>query len=121
MASDPEPMKLPNAARAIVDESKVVDYLLSVRHPDGRAKAAFFSAFGFRAQRWQAFARALRAQGGSGEVTGMSESGYGTRCSVDGVIETPDDRNPRIRTVWIIDSEQAPRLVTAYPLRRPHA
>ncbi len=115
-------MNLPNADRAIVDESKVVDYLLSARHPDGRAKSAFFSAFGFRAQRWRTFARALRAHEGSGEVAGMSESGYGTRYSVDGVIETPDGRNPRIRTVWIIDSERgAPRLVTAHPLRRPHA
>ncbi len=115
-------MKLPDADRVIVDESKVVDYLLSERHPDGRAKAAFFSAFGFRAQRWRTFARALRAQGASGEVTGMSESGYGTRYNVDGVIETPDRRNPQVRTVWIIDSERrAPRLITAHPLRRFHA
>ena len=77
-------MKLPNARQAVVDESKVVGYLLSARHPDGRAKAAFFTAFGFHAQRWRAFARALRAHGGSGEITGISESGYGTRYIVDG-------------------------------------
>lgn len=113
-------MRLPNAARSIVEESKVVDYLLSAHHPDGRAKAAFFAAFGFRAQRWRNFARALRAHGASGEVSGMSESGYGTRYSVDGVIETPDGRNPQVRTVWIVDSQRrAPRLVTAYPLRSP--
>ena len=65
-------MKLPNANRAIVDESKIVEYLLSARHPDGRSKAAFFSGFGFRAQRWVAFARALRDHGSTGEVTGVS-------------------------------------------------
>lgn len=115
-------MKLPNADLATVDESKVVDYLLSTRHPDGRAKAAFFSAFGFRAQRWRAFARALRDHGASGEITEMSKSSYGARYSVDGLIETPDGRYPRIRTVWIIDNERGiPRLITAHPLRRRHA
>ncbi len=115
-------MKLPGADRAIIDESKVVDYLLSESHPDGRAKAAFFSAFGFRVQRWRTFAAALRAHGASGEVTRMSESDYGPRYSVDGAIETPDGRSPRVRTVWIIDSERrAPRLITAHPLRRFHA
>lgn len=119
---EPQAVKLPDAELAIVDESKVVDYLLSERHPDGRAKAAFFSAFGFQARHWRTFAGALRAHGASGEVTGMSDSGYGTRYSVDGVIETPDGRNPQVRTVWIIDSERrAPRLVTAHPLRRLHA
>ena len=115
-------MKLPNAGRAIVDESKVVEYLLSARHPDGRSKATFFSGFGFRGQRWVAFARALRDHGSHGEVTGVSRSDYGKRYSVDGAIETPDGRNPRIRTVWIVDSERdAPRLVTAHPLRKRDA
>ena len=115
-------MKFPDADRAIVDESKVVDYLLSEHHPDGRAKAAFFSALGFRPQRWRTLARALRAHGASAEVAGMSEWDYGRRYSVDGVIETPDGRNPQVRAVRIIDSERsAPRLVTAHPLRRLHA
>jgi hypothetical protein len=34
---------LPNSERAIVDEAKVRDYLLSPSHPVGRFKAAFFS------------------------------------------------------------------------------
>ena len=56
-------MKLPNASRAIVDESKVVQYLLSADHPDGRSKATFFANFGFRLQRWEALVRALRDHG----------------------------------------------------------
>jgi hypothetical protein len=39
---------LPNAAAAIVARSKVVDYLLSETHPDGRGKARFFSDRGSR-------------------------------------------------------------------------
>lgn len=115
-------MKLPNADHAIVDESKVVEYLLSASHPEGRSKAAFFSTFGFRPHRWKTFARALGDHGNAGEVTEMSSSYYGTRYSVDGPIETPSGREPRVRTVWIVDRERgAPRLVTAYPLRRRDA
>lgn len=92
-------MKLPNAGRAVVDESKVATYLLSTAHPDGRSKATFFARFGFRVQRWEAFARALRDHANNGEVSVVARSDYGTRYSVDGIIETPDGRNPRIRTV----------------------
>lgn len=115
-------MKLPNADQATVDESKVVEYLLSTSHPEGQSKAAFFSMFGFRAHRWQTLARALCDHGSAGEVAEVSRSHYGTRYSVDGPIETPSGRKPRVRTVWIVDREPgAPRLVTAYPLRRRNA
>lgn len=115
-------MKLVNADRAIVDESKVVEYLLSTRHPDGRSKATFFAGFGFRVQQWERLARALRDHGRIGEVARVSRSDYGTRYSVDGAMESPDGRNPRIRTVWIVDSDDgAPRLITAHPLRKRDA
>ncbi|MCY4026543.1 MAG: DUF4926 domain-containing protein [Acidobacteria bacterium] len=80
-------MKLPNADQAVVDRRKIVDYLLSRRHPDGRNKAAFFFAFGFRTARWERFAEALRTHGRNGTVTGRAESAYGVRYSVDGVVE----------------------------------
>ena len=108
-------MKLPRAGRAVVETSKVVDYLLSARHPDGRSKAAFFRAFGFRAERWEMFARALRDHGVNGDVTGTATSDYGTKYSVDGVLWTPDGRKPQVRTVWIVETEcAAPRFVTAH-------
>ena len=114
-------MKLPRARRARVDESKVVGYLLSTHHPDGRSKAAFFGSFGFSAARWELLADALRKHGTNGDVTSIAASDYGTRYSVDGVIATPDGRNPRVRTVWLIDERGEPRLITAYPLRRRDA
>jgi len=92
----------------------VVRYLLLADHPDG-SKGTFFADFGFRAQQWGAFAKAPIDQGSAGDVTAVAKSGYGTRYSVDGPIKTPDGRNPRIRTVWIADSEHAaPRLITAH-------
>ncbi|HKH48502.1 MAG TPA: adhesin, partial [Thermoanaerobaculia bacterium] len=46
-------MKLPGADRAIVDEAKVRDYLLSSEHPVGRFKAAFFANVGYTRQDWE--------------------------------------------------------------------
>ena len=47
----------------------------------------------------------------------MVQTGYGPRYAVEGILETPDRRNPYVRTVWQMDNgEVAPRLITAYPL-----
>jgi len=65
-------------------------------------------------------AAALKAQARSHAVASMVESSYGKRYSVDGAIETPDNRQPRptVRTVWILETgSRAPRLITAYPVQ----
>jgi hypothetical protein len=41
---------LPNADRAIVDDAKVREYLLSPSHPIGRFKSVFFAGLGFSTQ-----------------------------------------------------------------------
>lgn len=45
-------MKLPNADQAVVEQKKVVDYLLNEAHPYGRSKARFFAEFGYGLERW---------------------------------------------------------------------
>ena len=110
-------MRLPAAERASVAASKVRDYLLCSTHPIGAAKARFFGQFGFHPDRWEVFAAALRRHAAEAAVTGSRTSDYGTVYSVDGEIETPSGRRPRIRTVWQVDQGAvAPRLITAYPL-----
>jgi hypothetical protein len=110
-------MKLPYAAKARVDRKKIVEYLLSLSHPDGTSKARFFSRFGFRVDKWEVLARALRKHGREHVVSVSVESAHGTRHSVDGMLETPDGRNPEIRTVWILTKRsRAPRLITAHPI-----
>lgn len=110
-------MRLPAAARAIVEQRKIVDYLLSATHPDGATKAALFGSFGFRDADWTTFASALKRHGQINPVTNVVESRWGARYTVDGPMETPDGRTPVIRTVWVLEKGQAsPRLVTAYPV-----
>jgi len=110
-------MKLPNAHLAIVEREKVADYLLNPGHRFGASKARFFAAFGFHLDDWETLARALLEHGQQHEVSTKNDTGFGPRYEVDGPLNTPDRRSPRVRTVWQLDHGQvAPRLITAYPL-----
>ncbi len=109
-------MVLPGSAEARVDREKIAEYLLSLSHPDGRTKAEFFMRFGFRAEGWQELAEALRTVGTSNPVVAVVESAHGVRYTVDGSIQAPDGRTPRVRTVWIVEpGSPGPRLITAHP------
>lgn len=112
-------MKLPNANLAIIEEAKVIDYLLNQKHRFGASKARFFGQFGFQREKWKDLAAALRKHGRQNEVTKVRETGFGPRYEVEGELTTPDGRRSRVRTVWQVDDgEIAPRLITAYPLEQ---
>ncbi|SRR6266568_4400474 len=112
-------MNLPNPDELVVERQKIVDYLLNSAHPYGASKARFFSEIGFRVEDWETVARALREHGRKNKVTRTTETGFGPRYEVEGEIRAPDGRRPRVRTVWQFDRGQiAPRLITAYPLKK---
>lgn len=113
-------MRLPNPEHLQVDREKILDYLLSPSHPDGQTKAEFFRRFGFLRDQWEVLAEALRQHGMTHPISKTVESPHGTRYSVDGEIESPDGRNPRIRSVWIVEAgSRIPRLITTHPLEVP--
>jgi hypothetical protein len=108
-------MELLITQRLRVDEAKIVGYLLS--HSNGHGKAAFFLRFGFLPGAWIAMAEALKQQALSNPVVTAVDSPYGTRYSVDGELQTPSGRLPRVRTVWMLESDSDEfRLITAYPI-----
>jgi hypothetical protein len=110
--------RLPLAQFAIIDEAKIRAYLLSTTHPSGRAKATFFEAFGFSDSRWDDLRASLLEHGQSNDVTKCEETAFGAKYIVEGPLVTPDRRRPMLRSVWFVAvDEQAPRLVTAYPLK----
>ena len=110
-------MKLPNVHLALVEREKIVGYLLNPAHRYGASKARFFSDFGFTAQAWETLAEALRIHGQRHEVAKARKTPFGPRYEVEGRLDAPDGRQPRVRTVWQLDASQvAPRLITAYPL-----
>jgi hypothetical protein len=110
-------MKLPNQQLAAVPREKVVDYLLSTTHRDGRHKAAFFNAFGFTIKNWQDLQMALVRHAADHEVAEVEASPFGTRYVVEGIMAMADGRNALVRTIWFIETgTDMPRFVTAYPL-----
>ena len=108
-------MKLPNAERAVVEERKITEYLLSFTSPDGRTKAEFFTRFGFQSDEWEVFAEMLRSHCLEHEVYEFSETGRGVKYVIIGTVRTPDGRNPNIKSIWQIDhGADFPRLISAY-------
>jgi hypothetical protein len=55
-------LPIPNADRAVIEPTKLHDYLLSRTHPIGRFKAAFFQALGYSSEDWRQLEADLRSQ-----------------------------------------------------------
>lgn len=109
-------MKLPNCKKAIVDERKLRDYLLSGSHPVGRFKARFFAGVGFSSEDWLALRGEIRQVAVRGEAQLVQESTFGRKYLVLGTITGPKGRTAEVATIWIIRSEDdTPQLVTVYP------
>jgi len=109
---------LPSVELAIIEDQKLTDYLLSLEHPTGRAKARFFRQFGFHLDAWTLLRAALLDHAQRNGVAWHEETSFGVKYVVDGPLATPDGRNPMVRTVWFVESDQElPRFITAYPLR----
>ena len=111
-------MKLPNHKQAVVPREKIVDYLLSFVHKDGRAKAEFFRRFGFTKKNWGVLADALKRHAAEHEIKKEEASSFGMRYIFEREIIAPDGRKPKVRVIWFVEKEtNLPRLATAYPLR----
>lgn len=106
---------LPQPDDLIVEQAKIVQYLLNPLHEDGASKARFFMALGFEANDWRVMASALRTHGQVREVIKEAGSEFGMKFVVRCGLNTPDQKNPCIDSVWIAEGAAAPRLVTAYP------
>ena len=100
-----------------VPQDKIEHYLLNPGHPIGGSKAGFFRAFGFSREQWRLLADALREHGRANPVAEAVSDEDGITYLVEGPLETPSGRRPRLRTVWLMErGKLAPRFITAYPL-----
>jgi hypothetical protein len=112
-------LKLPDLVQAEVPPAKVLDYLLSHGHRFGRYKAASFRRRGFSVDNWSALADAPILHASEHEVANSQKTSFEIRYVIEGRMLTPDGRTPYVRAVRFIGfAGDAPRFVTAYPLRR---
>lgn len=110
-------MKLPNREKAYIPAAKLLDYLLSLTHAEGKAKAKFLRGFGYDESNVTLLEQGLLSIARSEDVTDMVASPHGTKYVIEGILITPFNRAVQVRTVWIIDAgHETPRFVTAYPL-----
>ena len=109
-------MKIPNSQNAFIPLSKLKDYLLSETHAVGKSKAKFFRAIGFKASNINLLEEKLVSIAHTENVTEINAAQYGTKYTIDGLLETPNNTFVKVRTIWIIEKkESSPRFVTAYP------
>jgi uncharacterized protein DUF6883 len=113
-------VKLPGCGRAVVDAAKLRDYLLSEAHPVGRFKAVFFRSLGYEQTDWEQLETDLRRLALTQPAVPRDRNPYGRKYEVYGILTGPEGKRARVTTVWIVlDGEDFPRLVTAYPGDQP--
>jgi hypothetical protein len=109
-------MTLPGGERAVVDEAKLREYLLSHEHPVGRFKTVFFEALGYVQANWPRLQIDLLELCRTGEALAGQASRFGRKYEVRGTLKGPSGRFATVVTVWmVLAGEDVPRFVTAYP------
>ena len=106
-----------NVTSAGLSEEKFRLYLLNRLHPVGRGRAVFFESVGFSAGRWSVLASAILEYAKKNQVSESIPNEHGIKYIIDGKLESPDQRNPLIRSIWFVEKgTELARFVTAYPL-----
>lgn len=104
---------LKNAAVAVIDPHKFVNYCLDPNNRQGRHKARLFkAALGFDQSNYQDLIASIR----DGIAEYQGETAHGYRWRVDLSI-TGSGGSAEVRTAWIYEKvRDVPRLTTAYVL-----
>lgn len=109
-------MKLPNAEKAVIEVSKLTDYLLNINHRRGGAKATLLIRCGYTQENWQQLEVDIRQYHLNADISLIKETAYGVRYEITANLITPSGRQLRVKTVWQIDiGENYPRLITLVP------
>ena len=108
-------MKLPGGGDVLIEERKVLEYLLSRTHPVGRFKARVFAALGFESKDAEAFIGELRRIAAVGEVSEVVGTSFGEKHIVPGDLKGSLGELP-VLTVWFVERGQdRARLITVRP------
>lgn len=108
-------MAFPGAELAVVTEAKVCDYLLNIRHPVGGPKAVWYASLGYTIDNWQDLANDLQVLARTVDDFVAKPSPFGVKYEVRGAIGRSGKRPGVVVSVWIVEEDGVPRLVTAFP------
>ncbi|WP_310416257.1 DUF6883 domain-containing protein [Chamaesiphon sp. OTE_8_metabat_110] len=109
-------MKIPNSDRAVIEASKLTEYLLNTEHKRVGAKAKLLIQFGYSIENWQQLETDIRRFHLTEDVNLITETAYGTRYQISANLITPVERLLFVKAVWQIDiNTDFPRLITLVP------
>jgi hypothetical protein len=108
---------MPGAEHAIVEWSKVAEYLLSPMHDVGYKKAAFFARLGYHQSNPGELIDRLLDIARAGVLAETVVDDYGIKYVVDGLLPARGRMPVPLRTIWIVErARHHPRFITAYPV-----
>ena len=109
-------MKIPNSNLAVIEPSKLTDYLLNTEHKRGGTKAKLLVHFGYSLENWQQLEADIRKYHLDLDVNVVKETAYGIKYEISANLLTPINRHLLVKTVWQIDTgTDFPRLITLVP------
>ena len=97
-----------------IENKKLSDYLLSVRHPDGFSKAKFFIAHGFDKN---ILNDCLLSHLELNEPNKIIQTVFGKKFVIEGILKAPDNFSFSLRSIWMESrNNNVLKFVTAYPI-----
>ncbi len=110
------PMKLPNRENAVIEPSKLTEYLLNPEHRRGGHKARLLSKYGYSRDNWQQLEADIRRFHLNADVSRVRDTPYGRRYEIKAPLMAPSGRALLVATAWQIDiGKDYPRLITLVP------
>ena len=108
-------MLLPNAAAAIVNDAKLLDYALDPNHPRGRHKARVFAAaLGITRANAHLLRQALLDAAATQPAKATGPNAFGDRYRIDFVMRGPGG-TATVRSTWIVlKTSPAPQLISCF-------
>lgn len=112
---------LPNYERAVIEESKLIDYALNPQNERGQHKARVFeSALGFNLSNWKRLEEVILNALPQHEAMLIGETAFGKKYEVMLTITGPNGQTREVMTIWQFDClpdgtlGDVPRLITLY-------
>ncbi len=108
-------MRLPNGEKAVVDDVKLLQYILNPAHPHGRTHAHLFDRLlGINLATADVLRQALLQAAKTGDAIAGQRSEFGAKYEIRFSLGGPRGMY-NVLSVWMLESADAsPRLVTAY-------
>ena len=110
-------MKLPHREKAHVPIEKIRDYLLADEHLDGWSKAKLLRALGHDERTMYVLIANLLDIAYFENVQKVTDTQFGVKYQIDGLVQTPSGVAVQFRTIWFIEKgDDCPRFITGYPI-----